>query len=86
MLPIKYFKHNIFLYFLLVKDEPIVENLKSVHEGLKSKAPIVSLPPSPPLLRRPRPPNDAPIKMPSQPVLGLSRVPPLRYRVSNNKL
>ena len=52
----------------LVEDEPILEDLKI------NKAPIVNLPPSPPLLRRPRPPNDAPLKMPSQPVLSLSRV------------
>ena len=53
----------------LVEDEPIIE------DHLKLKVPpIVNLPPAPPLLRRPRPPNDAPLKMPSQPVLSLSRV------------
>ena len=52
----------------LVEDEPILEDLKL------RVPPIVNLPPAPPLLRRPRPPNDAPLKMPSQPALGLSRL------------
>ena len=44
--------------------EPKIE----VNERLKTKPSIVNLPPSPPLLRRPRPPNDVPLQMTSQPV------------------
>merc|ERR1712156_1397257 len=43
----------------------------------KNKPSIVNMPPSPPLLRRPRPPNNAPLKMNSQPA-GIPRLPPKR--------
>ena len=57
-----------------VDAEPnLVEDEEEIQEPIKPQPSIVSLPPSPPLLRRPRPPNGAPIQMTSQPS-GLSRV------------
>ena len=60
----------------LVEDEILKPDSKS-EPGLKTRPSIVNLPPSPPLLRRPRPPNDVPLQMTSQPS-GIPRLPPRR--------
>ncbi len=60
----------------VIGPQPLEEQM-----DFRQRPSIMNLPPPPPLLKRPRPPNNAPLQMTSQPVIGLPRVPVGRKQV-----